>query len=63
MPQCGHAPGNQNIPMMSIILEIYLFIQQIIDVRVPDLMATFDRVQKRELFDESVAEVLQGQYR
>jgi putative tryptophan/tyrosine transport system ATP-binding protein len=31
-------------------------------VRVPDLMATFDRVQKRELFDESVAEVLRGQY-
>ncbi|MFH2046824.1 MAG: ATP-binding cassette domain-containing protein [Pseudomonadota bacterium] len=32
-------------------------------VRVPDLMATFDRVQKRELFDESVAGVLKGQYR
>lgn len=31
-------------------------------VRVPDLMATFDRVQKRELFDESVAGVLEGQY-
>jgi putative ABC transport system ATP-binding protein len=32
-------------------------------VRVPDLMATFDRVRKRELFDESVAEVLTEQYR
>lgn len=31
-------------------------------VRIPDLMATFDRVHKRELFDESVAGVLQGQY-
>lgn len=31
-------------------------------VRVPDLMATFDRVQKRELFDESVAEMLRPQY-
>jgi len=31
-------------------------------VRVPDLMATFDRVQKRELFDESVAGMLEGQY-
>ncbi len=31
-------------------------------VRVPDLMATFDRVQKRELFDESVAVVLERQY-
>ena len=31
-------------------------------VRVPDLMATFDRVQKRELFDESVAGMLQQQY-
>ena len=31
-------------------------------VRVPDLMATFDRVQKRELFDDSVAEMLQHQY-
>jgi putative ABC transport system ATP-binding protein len=30
--------------------------------RIPDLIATFDRVQKRELFDESVAEVLSGQY-
>ncbi len=32
-------------------------------VRVPDLMATFDRVRKRELFDESVAGLLAGQYR
>jgi putative ABC transport system ATP-binding protein len=31
-------------------------------VRVPDLIATFDRVQKRELFDESVAEMLKPQY-
>ncbi|MGM0416862.1 MAG: ABC transporter ATP-binding protein [Thermodesulfobacteriota bacterium] len=31
-------------------------------VRVPDLIATFDRVQKRELLDEYVAEVLQQQY-
>lgn len=31
-------------------------------VRVPDLMATFDRVQKRELFDESVAGMLKEQY-
>jgi len=31
-------------------------------IRVPDLMATFDRVQKRELFDESVALMLRGQY-
>jgi len=31
-------------------------------VRVPDLMTTFDRVQKRELFDESVREMLKGQY-
>jgi putative tryptophan/tyrosine transport system ATP-binding protein len=31
-------------------------------VRVPALMAAFDQVRKRELFDESVAEVLQGQY-
>lgn len=30
--------------------------------RIPDLIATFDRVQKRELFDESVAEVLNGQF-
>jgi len=30
--------------------------------RVPDLMAIFDRVQKRELFDESVAEMLGAQY-
>ncbi len=30
--------------------------------RVPDLMSTFDRVQKRELFDESVAGMLQTQY-
>ena len=32
-------------------------------VRVPDLMATFDRVRKRELFDESVAGILAEQYR
>lgn len=32
-------------------------------IRVPDLMATFDRIQKRELFDESVARVLEMQYR
>lgn len=31
-------------------------------VRVPDLMSTFDRVQKRELFDESVALMLSAQY-
>jgi putative tryptophan/tyrosine transport system ATP-binding protein len=31
-------------------------------VRVPDLMTSFDRVQKRELFDESVAVMLEGQY-
>jgi len=31
-------------------------------VRVPDLMATFDKVQKREFFDESVLEMLKGQY-
>lgn len=31
-------------------------------VRVPDLIATFDRVQKRELFDESVAELLTEQF-
>ena len=31
-------------------------------VRVPDLMSTFDRVQKRELFDESVAGMLKAQY-
>ena len=31
-------------------------------VRVADLIATFDRVQKRELLDESVAELLQTQY-
>ena len=31
-------------------------------VRVPDLIATFDRVQKRELFDESVAGMLKIQY-
>ncbi len=32
-------------------------------VRVPDLIATFDRVQKRELFDESVAAMLAEQYK
>jgi len=32
-------------------------------VRVPDLIGTFDRVQKRELFDESVAHMLAEQYR
>ncbi len=31
-------------------------------VRIPDLLDTFDRVQKRELFDESVAELLKQQY-
>jgi putative tryptophan/tyrosine transport system ATP-binding protein len=31
-------------------------------VRVPDLIETFNRVQKRELFDESVAALLQKQY-
>ena len=31
-------------------------------VRVPDLMHVFDRVQKRELFDQSVAEMLNPQY-
>ncbi|PKP53921.1 MAG: ABC transporter ATP-binding protein [Bacteroidetes bacterium HGW-Bacteroidetes-1] len=31
-------------------------------VRVIDLMETFDRVQKRELFDESVAALLEKQY-
>ncbi len=31
-------------------------------VRIPDLLDTFDRVQKRELFDESVAELLAEQY-
>jgi putative tryptophan/tyrosine transport system ATP-binding protein len=31
-------------------------------IRVPDLMSAFDRVRKRELFDESVAGILKGQY-
>ncbi len=31
-------------------------------VRYHDLIDTFDRVQKRELFDESVAKLLMGQY-
>ncbi len=31
-------------------------------VRVPDLMHVFDRVQKRELFDPSVADMLRPQY-
>ncbi len=31
-------------------------------VRIPDLISAFDRVQKRELFDESVANILEGQY-
>jgi len=31
-------------------------------IRVPDLVAVFDRVQKRELFDESVAAMLASQY-
>ncbi len=31
-------------------------------VRVPDLYAAFDRVQKRDLFDESVALMLKAQY-
>lgn len=31
-------------------------------VRIPDLLATFDRVQKRELLDESTAKMLDNQY-
>ncbi|MDY0162454.1 ABC transporter ATP-binding protein [Desulfobotulus sp.] len=31
-------------------------------VRIPDLMAAFDRVRRRELFDASVAEVVAEQY-
>jgi putative tryptophan/tyrosine transport system ATP-binding protein len=31
-------------------------------VRIPDLMHIFDRVQKRELFDKSVADLLSTQY-
>jgi putative ABC transport system ATP-binding protein len=31
-------------------------------VRTLDLMETFDRVGKRELFDETVAEMLAAQY-
>lgn len=31
-------------------------------VMVPDLMRIFDRVQKRELFDQSLAEILERQY-
>jgi putative ABC transport system ATP-binding protein len=31
-------------------------------VRIPDLLDTFDRVQKRELFDEMVASLLKEQY-
>ncbi len=31
-------------------------------VRIPDLMSAFDRVRKRELFDETVAEMVTGQY-
>ncbi|WP_462323758.1 ABC transporter ATP-binding protein [Desulfoplanes sp.] len=31
-------------------------------VRIPDLMETFDRVAKRELFDETVADMLAAQY-
>jgi putative tryptophan/tyrosine transport system ATP-binding protein len=31
-------------------------------VRIPDLLDTFDRVQKRELFDETVAALLTEQY-
>ena len=31
-------------------------------VRVPELMHVFDRVQKRELFDQSVADMLEPQY-
>ena len=31
-------------------------------VRIPDLMDTFDRVTKRELLDESAAEMLKTQY-
>jgi putative ABC transport system ATP-binding protein len=31
-------------------------------VRIPDLMAAFDRIRKRELFDESVALLLDQHY-
>lgn len=31
-------------------------------VRAPDLIATFDRIQKRELFDDSIADILATQY-
>ena len=32
-------------------------------VRVPDLLAAFDRVRRRELLDEAVAELIRVQYR
>ena len=32
-------------------------------VRVPDLLAAFDRVRRRELLDEAVAELIHSQYR
>ncbi|MDD2235752.1 MAG: ATP-binding cassette domain-containing protein [Kiritimatiellae bacterium] len=31
-------------------------------IRIPDLMAAFDRLARRELFDESVADLLKSQY-
>lgn len=31
-------------------------------LRIPDLLETFDRIQKRELFDETVADLLKKQY-
>ena len=31
-------------------------------IRIPDLLETFDRVQKREMFDETVASLLNEQY-
>jgi ABC-type uncharacterized transport system ATPase component len=31
-------------------------------IRVPDLIKTFERVQKLDLFDNSVAEMLEQQY-
>jgi putative ABC transport system ATP-binding protein len=37
--------------------------EQKLRVRVPDLISKFDRVQRREMFDQSVAEILQDQYR
>jgi putative ABC transport system ATP-binding protein len=37
--------------------------EQKLRVRVPDLISKFDRVQRREMFEQSVAEILQDQYR